>query len=135
MKRPHRTKRNLPRQSNGTDITIWLLHQAMATKLLANPLQLIPIQQRLEQRYQAGQIKHSGYIHWHCILAAIDKPELFRRELLDKGERMTKLRRRTILVGLLSEPERAAIVYRTEPDIRVQPVANQPQCTQPDGDE
>lgn len=107
----------------------------MATKLLADPLQVIPIQQRLEQRYQAGQIKHSGYIHWHCILAAIDNPELFKRELLDKGERMSKLRRRTILVGLLSEQERSAIVYRTEPDVMALSATNLPQCSQPSDDE
>ena len=66
------------------------------------------VRQRLEQRYQAGQIRHSGYIHWHSILDCVDDPALFRRELLDSGERMTKLRRRTVLVGILTEAERSA---------------------------
>jgi hypothetical protein len=83
----------------------------MVAKLLAEPARVAEIYQRLEQRYQAGQIRHSGYIHWHSILDCIDQPQLFQRELLDDGERMRKLRRRTILTGILTEQERIALLY------------------------
>lgn len=90
------------------DQHILQLHKVMAEKLLAEPWRIADVRQTLEQRYQAGQIRHSGYIHWHSILDCIDDPALFRRELLDSGERMTKLRRRTVLVGILTEQERSA---------------------------
>ena len=90
------------------DQHILQLHKVMAEKLLAEPWRVADVRQRLEQRYQAGQIRHSGYIHWHSILDCIDDPAMFRRELLDSGERMTKLRRRTVLVGILTEQERSA---------------------------
>ena len=86
----------------------------MVDKLLADPSQLPALYQRLEQRYQAGQLRHSGYIHWHSILDCIDQPELFRRELLDDGERMRKLRRRTILTGILTEQERLQLLYAAD---------------------
>ncbi|MFT5547144.1 MAG: 3-mercaptopyruvate sulfurtransferase SseA [Rheinheimera aquimaris] len=94
--------------NSAADNQIWLIHQAIAEKLLAEPWRIADVRQTLEQRYQAGQIRHSGYIHWHSILDCIDDPALFRRELLDSGERMTKLRRRTVLVGILTEAERSA---------------------------
>lgn len=80
----------------------------MADKLLAEPWRIADVRQTLERRYQADQIRHSGYIHWHSILDCIDQPELFLAALLDTGERMTKLRRRTVLVGILTEAERSA---------------------------
>lgn len=86
----------------------------MVNKLLADPSHLPALYQRLEQRYQAGQLRHSGYIHWHSILDCIDQPELFRRELLDDGERMRKLRRRTILTGILTEQERLQLLYAAD---------------------
>ncbi len=111
--RPRKPRRH--RASNkahdATDKQILLLHQAMVDKLLADPQQVANIYQRLEQRYQAGQLRHSAYIHWHSILDCIDQPEVFRRELLDEGERMGKLRRRTILTGILTEQERIALLY------------------------
>lgn len=94
--------------NSAADNQIWLIHQAIVEKLLAEPWRIADVRQTLEQRYQAGQIRHSGYIHWHSILDCIDDPALFRRELLDSGERMTKLRRRTVLVGILTEQERSA---------------------------
>ncbi|MDX1536456.1 hypothetical protein [Arsukibacterium sp.] len=111
--KPRRTGRNRPvsKQLDAADQQILRLHQAMVDKLLADRCGLPAIYQRLEQRYQAGQLRHSAYIHWHSILDCIDQPELFRRELLDDGERMRKLRRRTILSGILTEQERIALLY------------------------
>lgn len=111
--RPRRPGRNRPvsKQHDATDKQILRLHQAMVDKLLANQALLPAIYQRLEQRYQAGQLRHSGYIHWHSILDCIEQPEMFRRELLDEGERMRELRRRTILTGILTEQERLELLY------------------------
>lgn len=103
-----RRSRTLSKQSVATDKQILRLHAAMAEKLLAEPGLLTQVLNTLEQRYQAGLLRHSSYIHWYSILDCIDQPEVFRSALLDNGERMSKLRRRTVLVGLLTEKERMA---------------------------
>ncbi|KKO45824.1 hypothetical protein WG68_08940 [Arsukibacterium ikkense] len=111
--RPRRPRHNraTTKARDATDQHILRLHLAMVDKLLADPTPLTHLYQVLEQRYQAGQLRHSAYIHWHSILDCIDQPEIFRRELLDQAERMCKLRRRTILVGILTEQERIALLY------------------------
>lgn len=103
-------RRNLTKQSAATDAQILRLHSAMADKLLAEPQRVAQVLTTLEQRYQAGLLRHSGYIHWFSILDCINQPELFKAALLDSGERMNKLRRRTVLVGILTEDERQAIL-------------------------
>ena len=103
-------RRTLTRQSAATDAQILRLHSAMADKLLAQPELVTQVLQTLEQRYQAGLLRHSSYIHWYSILDCINQPQLFRSALLDNGERMNKLRRRTVLVGILTEDERQAIL-------------------------
>ena len=103
-------RRTLTKQSAATDAQILRLHSAMADKLLAEPERLQQVLNTLEQRYQAGLLRHSGYIHWYSILDCINQPEVFRTALLDNGERMNKLRRRTVLVGILTEDERQAIL-------------------------
>ena len=105
-----RRSRTLNKQSAATDKQILRLHAAMADKLLAEPERLAQVLNTLEQRYQAGLLRHSGYIHWYSILDCINQPELFKAALLDSGERMNKLRRRTVLVGILTEDERQAIL-------------------------
>ncbi|MBZ9610438.1 hypothetical protein [Rheinheimera maricola] len=113
MPRPQLRRRTVSKPAAATDKHILHLHRAMADKLLAEPWRITDIRQTLERRYQAGQIRHSGYIHWYSILDCIDQPELFKAALLDGGERMSKLRRRTVLVGLLTEPERLALLAET----------------------
>ena len=103
-------RRTLTKQSAATDSQILRLHSAMADKLLADPALVQQVKHTLEQRYQAGLLRHSGYIHWYSILDCIDQPALFRSALLDDGERMRKLRRRTVLVGILTEQERLALL-------------------------
>ncbi|MDP2713757.1 hypothetical protein [Rheinheimera sp.] len=103
-------RRTLTKQSAATDAQILRLHSAMADKLLAEPERLAQVLNTLEQRYQTGLLRHSGYIHWFSILDCINQPELFKSALLDNGERMNKLRRRTVLVGILTEDERQAIL-------------------------
>lgn len=108
-----RRSRTLNKQSAATDKQILRLHAAMGDKLLAEPERLTQVLNTLEQRYQAGLLRHSSYIHWYSILDCIGQPELFRSALLDNGERMSKLRRRTILVGILTEQERMALLLET----------------------
>lgn len=104
------SRRKMSKSSVATDNQILQLHIAMAEKLLAEPWRVEAVRDKLEKRYQAGLIRHSGYIHWSSILDCIDQPDLFKQTLLDEGERMRKLRRRTILIGILSEAERNAIM-------------------------
>ncbi|NRQ41390.1 hypothetical protein HRH59_02230 [Rheinheimera sp. YQF-2] len=113
MSRSAIRRRSVSKAATATDKHILHLHRAMAGKLLAEPWRITDIRQTLERRYQAGQLKHSGYIHWNSILDCIDQPELFLSALLDNGERMCKLRRRTVLVGILTEPERLALLSET----------------------
>ncbi|MBU1310564.1 MAG: hypothetical protein KKE30_13665 [Gammaproteobacteria bacterium] len=103
-------RRTLTKQNAATDCQILRLHSAMADKLLAQPELVTQVLQTLEQRYQAGLLRHSGYIHWYSILDCINEPKLFRSALLDDSERMRKLRRRTVLVGILTEDERQAVL-------------------------
>ena len=104
-----RRNRQQPKTADAIDKQILALHCAMADKLLAHPALLAQAQQTLEQRYQAGQLRHSAYIHWYAILDSIDTPALFREELLRDDDRMRKLRRRTVLVGILTEQERQQV--------------------------
>lgn len=111
MTRPPRPRqRSVSHSSDAIDKHILALHSAMADKLLANPAYINSVRATLERRYQAGQLRHSAYIHWHCVLDCVNEPSLFRQALLCDGERMRKLRRRTILVGILSEQERDAVL-------------------------
>ncbi|MDX5406744.1 MAG: hypothetical protein LPK11_06855 [Chromatiaceae bacterium] len=105
-------RRTLTKQSAATDSQILRLHSAMADKLLAQPERVTQVLQTLEQRYQAGLLRHSSYIHWYSILDCINEPQLFRSALLDTGERMRKLRRRTVLVGILTEEERMSLLMQ-----------------------
>ncbi len=105
-------RRTLTKQSAATDSQILRLHSAMADKLLAQPELVKQVWQTLEQRYQAGLLRHSSYIHWYSILDCVNEPQLFRNALLDNGERMRKLRRRTVLVGILTEQERMSLLLQ-----------------------
>lgn len=109
MKRPAR-KVSLTGKSAVADQQILALHKLMADKLLAEPWRILTIREKLEQRYQSGQLRHSAYIHWHCILDSINNAEQFRAALLSDAETMVKLRRRTILTGVLTEAERMPIL-------------------------
>lgn len=98
------------RKSVANDAQILHLHKAMATKLLNQPALVTNIRHVIEQRYQCGQLKHSGYIHWHSIFDCFEQPDLFRNSLLENSERMRKLRQRTVLVGVLTEEERVGLL-------------------------
>lgn len=92
------------------DIQIWLLHQAMVEKLLAQPEQAARIQQQLDERYQQKLLHHGEYLFWSTALMQLDQPELFRQSLLGDDAQSRKYRRRTALSALLTETERQAIL-------------------------
>ena len=111
MKQPRFSTRRYATASNeAVDKQILALHKAIAEKLLAEPELKQQVLSTLEQRYQAGQLRHSAYIHWFSLLDQLNQPEVFLSELLSDSERMRKLRRRTIFVGILTEHERQAVL-------------------------
>lgn len=94
------------------DQQIWLLHQAMAHKLLQQPELAAQIRCRLEDWQQQGQIRHGAYIFWSCLLDLLPQAEQFCAELLSWQPQICKYRRRTPLLGLLTESERQAALAR-----------------------
>jgi hypothetical protein len=95
------------------DQQIWLLHQAMATKLLQQPALATMIRLRLDNWQQQGQIRHGAYLFWNCLLDLLPEPERFCAELLSWELQICKYRRRTPLLGLLSETERQAALQQS----------------------
>lgn len=89
-----------------TDEQLLVLHQAIAEKLLANPQLAAPLLEKLELRYQTGLIKHWGYIRWYSMLTQLNDADLFRKALLEDSDSMRRLRRKTLLTGILNEEER-----------------------------
>jgi len=104
MRRPRQRLRSSAQQHN--DEQLLRLHQALADKLIANPQLATPLLEKLELRYQTGLIKHWGYIRWYSLLTQLDDEELFRKTLLEDSESMRRLRRKTLLTGILTENER-----------------------------
>ncbi|MDP5460015.1 hypothetical protein [Alishewanella sp. SMS8] len=111
----HRVRSKAQQQS---DWQLLQLHARIADKLLANPQLAIPLLEKLELRYQTGLIKHWGYIRWHSILTMMHEPEIFKQALLEDSDSMRRLRRKTLLTGILTEQERDSLLLeqQTETD-------------------
>jgi hypothetical protein len=92
----------------GHEQQLLALHSAIADKLIADPSLVPPLVEKLEQRYQAGLIKHYAYIRWSSLLDALDDPAYFKTALLENSETMRRLRHKSLLTGILTEQERAA---------------------------
>ncbi len=108
-KQTSRRQRSAPRgQQQRIDQQIWLLHQAMAEKLIKQPTLALPIRDKLDTWQQQGQIRHGAYLFWSCLLDLLAEPVRFRTELLSMDAQPCKYRRRTPFVGLLTEEERCA---------------------------
>jgi hypothetical protein len=105
-----RSRRPPSRAQQHNDQQPLALHQLIAEKLLAQPDLALPLLEKLELRYQSGLIKHWGYIRWYSMLTQLDQPELFRRALLEDSESMRRLRRKTLLTGILTEDERQQVL-------------------------
>ncbi|AWL11582.1 hypothetical protein HMF8227_01096 [Saliniradius amylolyticus] len=89
------------------DRQILVLHQAMLDKLQRHPELLPAIFEVLEQRREMGKLRHGAYLTWYCALEQLTRnPKRCFEALLDDTPRMRKLRRKTPLVGILTEEER-----------------------------
>lgn len=110
---PKSTARNKPYRVRKTGIKdenidrqILVLHQAIATKLLAEPALLEQVAHKLEQRRDNGQLGYGAYMHWVSVLELYQQPEQFYRGITEDSPYLRKLRRRTPFVGILTEAER-----------------------------
>jgi hypothetical protein len=92
------------------DLQIWRLHQKIVEKIEQDPSLCAQIQQCLEQRLAAGQVRHGEYLYWSCLLLEVHQKEQFREGVLSMEPRICKYRRRTPFVGILTEPERQQIL-------------------------
>ncbi len=93
-------------QERQVDLQIWLLHQAMVNKLLAEPELMPALVSKLEEQLASGQIRHGAYLFWSSAFADLPSPALFRAAILSTEPSANKYRRRTLMTGLLSEDER-----------------------------
>jgi hypothetical protein len=108
-KKTSRRQSAAPRgQQQRIDQQIWLLHQAMAEKLIKQPALAVPIRHKLDAWQQQGQIRHGAFLFWNCLLDLLPEPALFRAELLSMDAQPCKYRRRTPFIGILTEEERWA---------------------------
>ncbi|MFD2165001.1 hypothetical protein ACFSJY_01895 [Thalassotalea euphylliae] len=90
------------------DKQVWVIHQAMALKLLKHPELLPQIEATLDARKKAGRLSYSAYITWLSIIEMYDDKEAFLQGILEDSPRMKRFRRETPLVGILTEDERQA---------------------------
>lgn len=93
------------------DLQIWRLHQKIVEKILQEPSLCLQVQQRLELRLEAGQVRHGEYLYWSCLLLEVQHDRQFRDGVLSMEPRVCKYRRRTPFVGILTEQERQQILY------------------------
>lgn len=110
-----RQRRDLTNSRKGAeyqaiDQQISALHLAMGKKLLANPTLLSNIKGKVEERYQSGFLRHGAYITWLSILEQFIEPDIFIATLTEDSYEMKKLRRKTPLVGILTERERQEVL-------------------------
>lgn len=93
------------------DLQIWRLHQKIVEKIAQDPSLCTQVQQCLEQRLAAGQVRHGEYLYWSCLLLEVHHKERFQEGVLSMEPRICKYRRRTPFVGILTEQERQQILY------------------------
>jgi len=93
------------------DLQIWRLHQKIVEKIALDPSICQQVQQRLELRLEAGQIRHAEYLYWSCLLLEVHQHQQFHDGVLSMEYRICKYRRRTPFVGILTELERQHILY------------------------
>lgn len=94
------------------DRQILVIHMAIANKLVADHKaqgQLVEqVLAQLEQRREQGRMGYGEYLTWLSAMEIIDSSEEFIAAICEDTGRMRKFRRRTPLVGILTEEERQA---------------------------
>jgi len=108
--RPYSVKKTGIKDEN-IDRQILVIHRAIGLKMLASfqrgDLSLVEqVGITLERRRGEGRIGYGEFLTWTSLLELMDRPEEFLDGLLLDDTRMRKLRRRTPLVGVLTEQER-----------------------------
>ncbi|MBU1437389.1 MAG: hypothetical protein KKF79_08460 [Gammaproteobacteria bacterium] len=110
--RPHRPRTGLKGQSQQVqDLQIWRLHQKIVEKIEQQPALCQQVQQCLEVRLAAGQMRHAEFLYWSCLLLEAAQQQQFRDGVLSMEPHVCKYRRRTPFVGILTEQERQQILY------------------------
>ncbi|MFT2092952.1 hypothetical protein [Paraglaciecola sp. 2405UD69-4] len=105
-------ERSQSAQQKNIDKQILCLHKAMAEKIMANHDFIPKIQQTIEARYESGKMRHGAYLFWSTLLEYVDEPEIFTSQLLDESPQITKYRRQTVFVGVLTEDERQSALEK-----------------------
>ncbi len=93
------------------DMQIWRLHQKIVEKIEQDATLCLQVQQCLEPRLAAGQIRHAEYLYWSCLLLEVGQHSQFRDGVLSMEPQVCKYRRRTPFIGILTEHERQQILY------------------------
>ena len=113
MRSSNHRKKNRPYQikkrgirDDYIDKQIWVLHQAMVNKLLAQPELIVQVKATLEQRFEQGKIGRGAFITWISLMEIADDVSAFKNGILEQTDKMRRLRRQTPLVGILTEEER-----------------------------
>lgn len=111
-KQRHRSFKNSLKdaENEGIDRQIAALHLAMGHKLLSDAILVEKTKNKIEERYQNGYLHHGAYLTWISLLEHINQPDKFYKSLMEDTPRMKKLRRKTPLVGILSEQERQHVI-------------------------
>ena len=93
-------------QQVNLDKQILCLHQAMATKLLANQHYVPQVIDTIEARYAAGKMTYGSYLFWTSLMEHIEQPDIFMLTVLEDSPIIQKYRMQTPFVGILTEVER-----------------------------
>ncbi|GAA0301812.1 hypothetical protein N9W11_03160 [Psychrosphaera haliotis] len=93
------------------DKQVLVIHVAIADKLIAanekgDTIYLEQIQKTLDSRRDSGRMRYGEYLTWLSVLEVIDDSVAFKNAILEDSHQMKKYRRRTPLVGILTEAER-----------------------------
>jgi len=94
------------------DRQIWVIHQAMVEKIIAQPDLKSQIMKKIDERRDQGKMHHGAYITWYSLLQLLDQPDTFRQGVLEHSRKMRQLRRKTPFVGILTEEERQAALEK-----------------------
>lgn len=90
---------------------VLVIHYAIGKKLLeahakGDSTYIEHIKDTISNRYDLGRMRYGEYLTWQSLLELLDSPKEFMAGLLEDSHQMNKYRRRTALVGVLTEQER-----------------------------
>jgi len=74
------------------DKQIWVIHQAIVNKLIAQPELIQKVQQRLNEKQEQGSIGYGAYITWTSILELYDDKSAFKSAILEDSQQMKSIR-------------------------------------------